>query len=223
MSEGSRDITTENRAVQELLSGVIVVLVFLLIVGTMVQARVIPTHSMERTLLVGDHLLVSRIGYDAGIPFTRYHVRLWREPRRSQMIIFQAPIPGPDQNFIERVIGMPGDTVQIRGGLVYVNGSALAEPYKNGYPSQPDNYGPVTVPALNYFVLGDNRTFAFDSRKWGFLPDSSILGAPILIYMSIEAPDDAWQPGEVWQRLEAYFDALLHPHLVRWRRLFTLL
>ena len=109
---------------RELLSWIWVALAFLLITGTMVQARVIPSGSMERTLLVGDHLLMSRLGYDASLPFTRFHVRLWREPHRQQVIIFRAPLPGPDEDFIKRLIGMPGDTVQIQRGIVFVNGAA---------------------------------------------------------------------------------------------------
>ena len=114
--------------VRELLSWLWVALAFFLITGTMVQARVIPSASMENTLLVGDHLLMSRFGYDVSLPFTRYHIRLWREPRRQQVIIFHAPIPGPDEDFIKRLIGMPGDTVEIRQGRVFVNGTPSASP-----------------------------------------------------------------------------------------------
>jgi len=214
--------TMRQRILRELRSWLWVALAFLLITGTMVQARVIPSGSMERTLLVGDHLLMSRIGYDASVPFTKYHLRLWREPRRQQVIIFRAPIPGPDQDFIKRLIGMPGDVVEIHKGVVLVNGAPLGEPYRNGEPNPTDNYGPVTVPPRNYFVLGDNRDDSFDSRYWGYVPESNILGTPMFIYMSVEAPDDAWQPGEARERFLAYLNALLHPRLVRWHRLFTM-
>jgi signal peptidase I len=213
--------STGQRLLQELLSWLWVVLAFLLITGTMVQARVIPSGSMEQTLLVGDHLLMSRIGYDASLPFTNYHLRLWREPHRAQMIIFRAPLPGPAQDFIKRLIGMPGDKVEIRRGVVYVNGLPLAEPYRNGPPNPSENYGPVTVPAKSYFVLGDNREDSLDSRSWGYVPEANILGTPVVIYMSVEAPDDAWQPGQTRERFYAYLNALLHPRLVRWHRLFT--
>lgn len=209
-----------QRFLRELISWMWVALSFLLITGTMVQARVIPSGSMENTLLVGDHLLMSRLGYDAGVPFTRYHLRLWREPRRQQVVIFHAPIPGTDEDYIKRLIGMPGDRVEIRGGVVSVNGKALTEPYRNGPIDPLDNYGPVTIPARNYFVLGDNRDDSYDSRFWGFVPESNIIGTPVVIYWSVQADEDAWQPGQVRERLYAYANALLHPHLVRWRRLF---
>jgi signal peptidase I len=220
-SGGDHGPSAGQRVLRELRSWLWVLLAFLLITGTMVQARVIPSGSMERTLLVGDHLLMSRIGYDASVPFTHFHLRLWREPRRQQMIIFRAPIPGPDQDFIKRLIGLPGDVLEIRQGVVYINGSPLAEPYRNGPPNPTDNYGPVTVPARSYFALGDNRDDSFDSRYWGYVPESNLLGTPVFIYMSVEAPDDAWQPGQTRERFLAYLNALLHPRLVRWHRLFT--
>ena len=78
----------------------------------------------------------------------------------------------------------------------------------------------MTVPARSYFVLGDNRDDSYDSRYWGFVPESNIIGTPVVIYMSVQAPDDAWQPGQVRERFYAYANALLHPRLVRWHRLF---
>lgn len=206
---------------RELLSWTWVALAFLLITGTMVQARVIPSGSMERTLLVGDHLLMSRLGYDASLPFTRFHVRLWREPHRQQVIIFRAPLPGSDEDYIKRLIGMPGDTVQIRRGIVFINGAPLTEPYRNAAPNPADNYDLVTIPAHDFFVLGDNRDDSYDSRYWGFVPEDNIIGTPVVIYMSVQASDDAWQPGQVRERLHAYLSALVHPKLVRWQRLFT--
>ena len=208
---------------RELLSWLWIALAFLLITGTLVQARVIPSGSMENTLLVGDHLLMSRIGYDATIPFTRYHLRLWREPRRQQVIIFRAPLPDTDEDFIKRLIGMPGDKIEVRHGMVLVNDTPLAEPYRNGLEAVDDNYGPMVVPARSYFVLGDNRNDSYDSRDWGFVPESNIVGTPVIIYMSLQAPEDAWQPGQVRERFLAYVNAIVHPHLVRWHRLFTIL
>jgi signal peptidase I len=213
--------TFRQRLVRELLSWVWVALAFFLITGTMVQARVIPSASMEGTLLIGDHLLMSRFGYDIGLPFTRYHIRLWREPRRQQVVIFHAPLPDRDEDFIKRLIGMPGDSVQIRQGRVFVNGEAISEPYRHDPPNPVDNFGPVTVPARSYFVLGDNREDSWDSRDWGFVPESNIIGTPVVIYMSVQANEDAWQPGQVRERFYAYANALLHPRLVRWRRLLT--
>jgi signal peptidase I len=208
-----------RRVLREALSWMWVAAAFLLIHGTLMQARVIPSGSMERTLLIGDHLLMSRFGYDAGVPFTGWHVRLWREPHRQQVVIFRAPLAGsPD--YVKRVIGLPGDKLEIRHGVVWVNGAPLAEPYLVVSPNPHENFGPVTVPPASYFVMGDNRENSYDSRYWGFVPTSAIVGTPVVIYMSVDAPESAWEPGQIRERVYAYLNALVHPSLVRWKRLF---
>jgi signal peptidase I len=176
---------------------------------------------MENTVLIGDHLIVSRIGYDAGIPFTNVHVPMWRNPKRQQIIVFRAPLPEqgfPD--FIKRTIGLPGETIEIKHGVVFINGNALAEPYRPDPPNPQENRGPYKVPAGDYFMMGDNRENSYDSRYWGFVPRENIIGTPLMIYMSIDAPEDVWEPGHVGERFETYLNAIIHPSEVRWRRLF---
>ncbi len=219
----------------------------------MVQARVIPSGSMENTVLVGDHLIVSRLGFDAGVPFTDLHVPLWRNPKRQQIIVFRAPLPeegNPD--FIKRCIGLPGDHIKIVQGEVFVNGVKLNEPYTQhvyGYESAAvENYPPpaitsldggvtqqwtddfanhvtngeLVVPPGEYFMMGDNRDDSRDSRFWGFVPRANIIGTPLIIYMSIDAPDPehVWGPGFAADRFETYASVLVHPSRVRWKRLF---
>jgi signal peptidase I len=206
-----------------------VILAFLLINGTLGQARVIPSGSMENTLLIGDHLIMSRVGYDAGIPFTNVHVPLWRNPKRQQIIIFKPPFDPAQPDYVKRVIGLPGDTVDIRDGAVWINGQRLQENYTTG-PSEPAPAGqapigyevtkfPYRVPENCYFAMGDNRGNSYDSRFWGCVPRKDILGTPVIIYMSLDAPRDAWN-GDIVARFEAYLNALIHPGTVRWRRLF---
>jgi signal peptidase I len=211
--------TWKRVILREALSWLWVILAFLLITGTIVQARVIPSASMENTLLIGDHLLMSRFGYEAEVPLTPLHVRLWREPHRQQIVVFRAPLPG-NPDYIKRLIGLPGDQVEIRRGVVYINGSKLNEPYRAAPPSVVDDYGPVTVPAGEYFVMGDNRDDSYDSRYWGFVPHANIVGTPLLLYMSIDAPENAWDPGHIRDRIFTYMNVLLHPSIVRWRRIF---
>ena len=197
-----------------------VILAFLFIQGTLVQARVIPSESMVKTLLIGDHVLVSRFGYDAEVPFTSVHATLWRTPHRQQMIVFHAPLPGhPD--FVKRIIGMPGDTLEIRAGAVWINGKPLNEPYLADTPETWENRKPYEVPPDSYFVMGDNRNNSYDSRFWGCVPRSAIVGTPLFIYLSLDAPSEAWQPGHIRERLSAYGTALLHPGHIRWNRLFV--
>jgi signal peptidase I len=203
-------------------------LVFLLVNGTLGQARVIPSGSMENTLLVGDHLIMSRIGYDAGIPFTNIHVPLWRDPKLQQIIIFKPPYGKPDQpDLIKRVIGLPGDKIDIHDGSVWINGAKLQENYTTGPTEVPSHNEllpsfrgvPITVPENQYFVMGDNRGNSYDSRYWGCVPRSAILGTPVAIYMSVNASGDAWN-GNIAERLRAYGNALFHPSEIRWKRLF---
>ena len=242
--------TTSDKVWREVVSWFWVIMAFLLIEGTLVQARVIPSGSMENTVLIGDHLIVSRFGYDAGIPFTPWHVPLWRAPKPQQITVFRAPLADqgfPD--FIKRCIGVPGDRIKIVEGKVFVNGSPLNEPYAihnpNNIDSPVENFpartsempfadnpewrnelakqvqnGELVVPAGEYFMMGDNRDNSNDSRYWGFVPRENIIGTPVLIYMSIEAPEDVWEPGHVGERFATYLNAVIHPGEIRWKRLF---
>jgi signal peptidase I len=209
-----------KRAQREALAWFWVALVFLLINGTIGQARVIPSGSMENTLLIGDHLIMSRVGYDAGIPFTNIHVPLWRNPKRQQIVIFKPPFAPDQPDYVKRVIGLPGDSVEIHDGSVWINGQRLAENYTLGRTEPYDFRGPYTVPADSYFVMGDNRVNSYDSRFWGPVPRNDIIGTPVMIYMSLRAPSDAWEPGHLRDRFLAYANALIHPSTVRWSRLF---
>jgi signal peptidase I len=223
------DASLSARVKSEIIAWFWVILAFMLINGTLGQARVIPSGSMENTLLVGDHLIMSRIGYDAGVPFTDWHVPLWRNPRRQQIIIFKPPYAPTQSDLIKRVIGLPGEEIDLRGGAVWINGKKLQENYALGLTEaapagqSPAGYErirfPYRVPENCYFAMGDNRENSYDSRFWGCVPRSNILGTPVTIYMSVDAPDDAWSGG-IGERFLAYGEALLHPSRVRWKRLF---
>jgi signal peptidase I len=216
-----------TRIKAEVLAWAWVIGVFLLVNGTLGQARVIPSGSMENTLLVGDHLIMSRVGYDAGVPFTNWHVSLWRNPRRQQIVIFRPPYDPHKTDLIKRVIGLPGETIDIHDGYVWINGEKLQENYTTGptkvpYRSEllPPFPGlPLTVPENQYFVMGDNRGNSYDSRYWGCVPRSEIIGTPLAIYMSGDADGEAWS-GNFGERFLAYGNALLHPSKVRWKRVF---
>ena len=221
-------LTPGQKLRREIIAWFWVALVFLLINGTIGQARVIPSGSMENTLLIGDHLIMSRIGYDAGIPFTNLHVPLWRDPKRQQVVIFKPPFAPDTPDYVKRVIGLPGETVDVHDGGVYINGQRLAENYTRGRSERPDsallmgNFKgvPFTIPRDCYFVMGDNRENSLDSRFWGCVPRNDIIGTPVMIYMSLDVSPEAWEPGQIRERIFAYGNALLHPGLVRWKRLF---
>lgn len=208
-----------KRIQREVVAWMWVIFFFLLINGTLGQARVIPSGSMENTLLVGDHLIMSRIGYDAGIPFTRWHIPLWRGLKRQQLAIFMSPVSSSD--LVKRVIGLPGDKIDIRDGSVFINGQKLDENYTTGPTYAYDFQVPYVVPKDCYFMMGDNRGNSYDSRFMGAIPRKNIIGTPVMIYMSVDAAPDAWETGQLKERFFAYANALIHPSLVRWHRLFT--
>jgi len=222
-------VPMSTRVKSEIIAWFWVILAFMLINGTLGQARVIPSGSMEDTLLIGDHLIMSRLGYDAGVPFTNWHVPLWRNPHRQQIVIFKPPFDLNQPDYVKRVIGLPGETVDVHDGAVWINGKRLQESYTIGRTEAPTKlqltvpYGglPYKIPENCYFVMGDNRENSLDRRFWGCVPRNDILGTPVIIYMSLDAPKEAWN-GEIGARFLAYANALIHPGTVRWRRLFHL-
>jgi len=177
-------------------SGFIAILLALVIRTLFIQAFKIPSGSMENTLLIGDHLLVNKCIYGTQIPWTDKRLLTIRDPKRGDIIVFKYP-ENPRRDFIKRCIGLPGDIVEVRNKTVYLNGQPQNEPYVTYRDlrvmapeiSPRDNYGPVTVPAGNYFMMGDNRDFSADSRFWGFLPKKLIRGKAWVIYW----PIDRWR------------------------------
>jgi signal peptidase I len=189
---------------------------FLIIRTFFVEAFKIPTGSMENTLQVGDFLLVNKLAYGAEVPFTHDRLPALEHPKFGDVIVFDWPVD-PTKNFVKRLVGLPGDTLQMRDGILIRNGHLLHEKYvlredpgadpssgeefawqRNylvrsagaaiNYQPTANNWGPLVVPPKHYFVLGDNRDDSLDSRYWGFVPDSLVTGRPILIYYSY-APD----------------------------------
>lgn len=182
----------DSSKVKEWLKSIIIALVLALFIRTfLVQAYKIPSGSMIPTLLIGDYLLVSKVSYGIRNPFKDDFLYKWDIPKRQEIVVFTYPVD-PKLDFIKRVIGLPGDTVEIRNKKVFVNGEPLDEPYvqftdKDIYPmelSPRDNYGPVKVPPGHLFVLGDNRDQSYDSRFWGFVPIHSLKGKALIIYFS---------------------------------------
>ena len=151
---------------------------------------------MIPTLYVGDHILVNKFLFGTRIPFTDIKLLPLRNPRRLDIVVFKYP-QDESKDFIKRVIGEPGDTVEVRDKVVYVNGQFSSESYaihkdSSMLPSdlQPrDNFGPIVVPEDSYFVMGDNRDQSLDSRFWGFVKDRQIRGKAFLIYWSWDGKD----------------------------------
>jgi signal peptidase I len=159
-----------------------------------VQAFKIPTGSMENNLLIGDHLLVNKFIYGIQIPGLDGRFLTIREPQRGDIVVFEFPEDRGQsfwkrRDFIKRVIGLPGDTVEIRNKQVFVNDKLLVVPeavFKDGtlVPGARDNLPPVRVPTGHYFMMGDNRDRSYDSRFWGFVSNTEIKGLAFIKYWS---------------------------------------
>jgi signal peptidase I len=174
----------------------IALILALFIRAFIVQAYKIPSGSMIPTLLIGDYLLVNKLAYGIKNPIKDDFIYFWKFPKRQEIVVFTYP-QNKKLDFIKRVIGLPGDTVQIVNKKVYVNGKLLNEPYVQFsdpeiYPqeiSPRDNYGPIKVPPEHIFVLGDNRDQSYDSRFWGFVPIKYLKGKALIIYFSWDSQD----------------------------------
>jgi len=170
---------------------VIAVILALFIRTFVVQAFKIPSGSMIPTLAIGDHILVTKFLYNIKLPFGDTIVVRFAEPQRGDIIVFKFP-EDESKDFIKRVVGLPGDQVEIRNKRVWINEALLPEPYTQHVdPSilphriQPrDNLRPMTIPPESYFVMGDNRDQSLDSRFWGFVKLPKIKGKAFLIYWS---------------------------------------
>ena len=199
----------------------------------LVEAFRIPSGSMQNTLLVGDFLFVNKFLYGAEVPFIGKHLPAVREPVRGDIIVFDSV--EEDLKVVKRLVGIPGDTLQMRDGVLFRNSERVSEPYAvNSDPDRsedplmrarmrdwqvrhyagavpadyvPDlhDWGPVIVPAESLFVMGDNRDGSYDGRYWGFLPRANVRGRPLLVYFSYDA--------ESWESFPFLTE-------VRWKRLF---
>lgn len=195
---------------REYAEAIIVALILALIIRTfVVQAFKIPSSSMEPTLKVGDHLLVSKFIYGVRNPFTG---EVWidiRDPRRYDVVVFRYP-RDPRQDYIKRVIGLPGETVEIRDKTVYIDGQRVDDPravFRDDEilpPSrQPrDNFGPMTVGPDELFVMGDNRDNSHDSRYWGMVDQGDLRGKAFILYWSWDQEELGVRWNRLGQRIE---------------------
>jgi signal peptidase I len=214
---------------------VIAVILALFIRTFVVQAFKIPTGSMERNLLIGDHLLVNKFVFGPAETRAEHLLLPTKDVRRGDVIVFKYP-EGPERDFIKRIIGLPGETVQVRAKKVLINGQPIDEPYVR-YEQPPaalperdevtsfdvrEEYGPVTVPAGSYFVMGDNRDNSEDSRYWGFLPREYIKGKALVVYWSYDAGRaDYLQDDSLGRQVGGIFSVITHFFTrTRWDRLF---
>jgi len=221
---------------REYLESIVVAVILALFIRTFaVQAFKIPTGSMEPNLLIGDHLLVNKLVYSPSLGPLEDALLGKRPIQRGHVVVFKFP-EDPTRDFIKRVIGLPGETIEVRDKLVLVNGKPLEEPYAHFIeaplrPDDPeyglrsgdsirDNWGPETVPAGQLFVMGDNRDNSRDSRYWRYLPVDQVKGRALLVYWSYEATREEYHRTGFFEWVK---DTLSAFGRTRWKRFFHLI
>jgi signal peptidase I len=221
--------------VREYFESIVIAVILALLIRTfVVQAFKIPTGSIENNLLIGDHLLVNKFTFGPTASSLERALLPLRTIQRGDVIVFKYP-EEPARDFIKRVIGLPGDTVELRDKKVSINGTPLDEPYVH-FIEPPgatsvfrevtsfdvrERYGPVTVPANQYFVMGDNRDNSHDSRYWGFLPRDYVKGRALVIYWSYDAGPEVYDEGGAADTLKGLGSVFVHFFTrTRWDRMF---
>lgn len=177
---------TKKPAWRDYFDALIVAVILALVLRTfVVHAYQIPSASMLNTLLIGDRLLVNKLSYHVKVPFTNIIIFETFDPEHGEVVVFDYPVD-PKLNYIKRVIGVPGDVLEMRNKTLYRNNAVVNEPYvrHSGQRTRLDNFGPLTVPAGKYFMMGDNRDNSADSREWGFVDRNLIHGQAWRIYWS---------------------------------------
>lgn len=203
--------TTKEKWISNIKSIIWALIIALFLRTFVVEAFKIPSGSMIPTLLIGDHLFVEKFAYGIKLPIIHVKIIPIGEPKHDDIVVFRYPV-NPSIYFIKRIIGVPGDTLQMINKRLYRNGKPVNESFVQHTddqidpPNMPagrfgsrDNWGPIIVPKKNYFVMGDNRDESYDSRFWGYVPEKNLVGKALFIYFSDRNGD---------------------PFSVRWKRIF---
>ena len=222
--------TFRKSTIREYFESIVIAVILALFVRTwVVQAFKIPTGSMENNLLIGDHLLVNKFVFGPEISGFERAMLPMRDIKRGDIVVFKFP-DEPERDFIKRVIGLPGETIELRNKKVFVNGVGLEESYVHFLEASHmaaevtsfdvrERYGPVTVPPGQYFVMGDNRDNSQDSRYWGFLPRHYVKGKALVIYWSYDAGIESAETG-AGATIKQLFSTVTHFFTrTRWERL----
>jgi signal peptidase I len=226
---------TPKGVVRDYFETIVTCVIFVLFARTYIfQQSKIPTGSMIATLLVGDYIMVNRFAYAPvldGVPvFARLEKALLpiRELKRGDIIVFKFP-EEPEKDYIKRVIGLPGETIEVRDRQVYINGRPIEEPYKlhrnpKGLNFDLDDYPETLVPEASLFCMGDNRDNSRDSRAWGFVPRDYVKGRAFMIWWSYDEDRDAYLRTGLTDRLLGIWSKITHLFTkTRWERTFQII
>lgn len=200
------------------------VLIYVFFVMTfLLQSFVIPTGSMEDTLLIGDHLLVDKVSYSRSLGSLDSLVFPQLEIKRGMIVTFKSPAE-MDKEYVKRVIGLPGETIRIKNKKVYINNEVLNEPYtffkdSEVLNSYRDNFPEYLIPSNQYFCMGDNRDNSFDSRFWGPVHKDLIIGKPWRIYWSYESSTQEYLTPGILHKIKDIFKTIINFFSkTRWER-----
>jgi signal peptidase I len=191
------------------------------------EASVVPTGSMEGTILVGDHLIVNKLLYGPRVPFTRWRLPRMRTVKRGNIIAFVYP-KDPSLTFLKRVAAVGGDKVEIRRDVLYINDAPVSEPYvvhrlRRGY-ARPEDMPAQLIPEDSLFVLGDNRDNSDDSRYWGTVPEENVIGEPLMVLWSYDAPSRDWLDEDPMHQVKFFASIMANLFTrTRWSRTGALL
>jgi signal peptidase I len=194
------DSKTSGRRLWNGFKSIASTLVFVwLITHHIAQATVVPTESMSPTILVGDHFFLDKVAFPANYPQALQKLLPTRTIHRGEILAFWSP-QDPNLRLVKRVIGLPGETVELRNRSVYIDGRKLDEPYAvfsdSGNIPQRDDMAPLTIPADSFFMMGDNRDKSNDSRFWGVARRAEIIGTPLFVYWSYDS--GPYQANRTW-------------------------
>ncbi len=217
----------QKSTTQEYFESIVIAVILALFVRTwVVQAFKIPTGSMEQNLLIGDHLLVNKFVYAPAATAAERMLLPVGEYQRGDVLVFKYP-EDPERDFIKRLIGLPGETIELRQSRVFINGEPIAEPYldamRQGGHMPPDiraTFGPQVVPEGHLFMMGDNRGDSQDSRYWGPLPVGYVKGRAFMLYWSYESESEFYSDVGIGATLRRLGSAVTHfITRTRWERL----
>lgn len=190
------------------------------------EASMVPTASMEGTILVGDHLFMNKLLYGPEIPLLHWRLPMLKTIHRGEIVVFHFP-KDPSEIYLKRVAAVGGDRVEIRDGVLFVNSQPVDEPYarhRGPLHSAHEEMQPLMVPSGDLFVMGDNRDNSSDSRDWGFVPVRNVIGEPLMVYWSYDAPSSRWLDENLGHRL-AFYASIAGNFFsrTRWKRMGTIL
>lgn len=226
-------MVTPKSTTREYFESIVIAVILALFIRTwVVQAFKIPTGSMEQNLLIGDHLLVNKFVFGPFLSDVEHWVLPTDEIARGDIVVFKFP-EEPERDFIKRVIGLPGETLEVRRKRVFINGEALDEPYLDGQmPKMPepgfevkprDAFGPMTIPDGHYFMMGDNRDNSQDSRFWGPLPHAYLKGKAMIVYWSYDAEQPVVEAPGLGATVKRLASVVINFFTnTRWERMFRL-